>query len=111
MQAVLTGTQARVASMALEAADWSVAATNVLALARIDHEEPYWAADAAQHLIAEGITVEITPRRQQRPDLDQVLRLPLLPHPALPPVVMTGPTSPNTAPDEPRRSKAPTSAP
>ncbi|MFD4611933.1 hypothetical protein ACFWOT_28455 [Streptomyces sp. NPDC058440] len=32
VQAVLTGTQARVALMALEAADWSVAATNVLVL-------------------------------------------------------------------------------
>ncbi|MFD5256820.1 DUF317 domain-containing protein [Streptomyces bobili] len=68
VQAVLTGTQARVASMALEAAGWSVAATNVLVLARIDHEEPYWAADAAQHLIAEGITVEITPRLQEAID-------------------------------------------
>ncbi|QEV04982.1 DUF317 domain-containing protein [Streptomyces prasinus] len=65
VQAVLTGTQARVALMALEAADWSVAATNVLALARIDHEEPYWAEDAAKHLTAEGITVEITPRLQE----------------------------------------------
>ncbi|WP_055495457.1 DUF317 domain-containing protein [Streptomyces sp. TP-A0356] len=63
--AVLTGTQARVALMALEAADWSVAATNVLVLARIDHEEPYWADDAAKHLIAEGITVEITSRLQE----------------------------------------------
>ncbi|MDI3418580.1 DUF317 domain-containing protein [Streptomyces luteolus] len=63
--AVLTGTQARVALMALEAADWSVTATNVLVLARIDHEEPYWADDAAKHLIAEGITVEITPQLQE----------------------------------------------
>ncbi|NEC13382.1 DUF317 domain-containing protein [Streptomyces sp. SID8014] len=62
VQAVLTGTQARVASMALEAAGWSAAATDVLVLARIDHEEPYWAADAAKRLTAEGITVEITPR-------------------------------------------------
>ncbi|MGW5096400.1 DUF317 domain-containing protein [Streptomyces nodosus] len=68
VQAVLTGTQARVALMALEAADWSVAATNVLVLARIDHEEPYWAADAAKHLTAEGITVEITPRLQEAID-------------------------------------------
>ncbi|WP_260612689.1 hypothetical protein [Streptomyces sp. WAC08401] len=60
VQAVLTGTQARVASTALEAAGWSAAATGVMVLARIDHEEPYWAADAAQHLTAEGITVEIT---------------------------------------------------
>ncbi|MGQ4328560.1 hypothetical protein ACN6LE_008017, partial [Streptomyces hayashii] len=37
--AVLTGSQARVALIALEAADWSVAADNILVLARIDHEE------------------------------------------------------------------------
>ncbi|MEW2620855.1 DUF317 domain-containing protein [Streptomyces sp. NPDC048106] len=66
--AVLTGKQARAALMALEAADWSVAATGVLVLARIDHEEPYWADDAAKHLIAEGITVEITPRLQEAID-------------------------------------------
>ncbi|MFG3323533.1 DUF317 domain-containing protein [Streptomyces sp. NPDC048171] len=68
VQAVLTGSQARVALTALEAAGWSVAATDVLVLARIDHEEPYWAADTAQHLIAEGITVEITPRLQEAID-------------------------------------------
>ncbi|MGW0010906.1 DUF317 domain-containing protein [Streptomyces tendae] len=68
VQAVLTGSQAHVASTALEAAGWSVAATGVLVLARIDHEEPYWAADAAQHLISEGITVEITPRLQEAID-------------------------------------------
>ncbi|MFI6012550.1 DUF317 domain-containing protein [Streptomyces sp. NPDC051243] len=68
VQAVLTGTQARVALMALEAANWSVAATNVLVLARIDHEEPYWADVAAKHLIAQGITVEITPRLQEAID-------------------------------------------
>ncbi|MEW1725150.1 DUF317 domain-containing protein, partial [Streptomyces sp. NPDC093109] len=66
--AVLTGTQARVALTALEAADWSVTATNVLVLARIDHEEPYWAEDAAKHLVAEGITVEITPRLREAMD-------------------------------------------
>lgn len=37
--AVLTGAQARIALMALEAADWTVVAENVLVLARIDHEE------------------------------------------------------------------------
>ncbi|MGF0168540.1 DUF317 domain-containing protein [Streptomyces koyangensis] len=68
VQAHLTGPQAHVASTALEAAGWSAAATNVLVLARIDHEEPYWAADAAQHLTAEGITVEITPRLQEAID-------------------------------------------
>ncbi|MGI5041475.1 SDR family NAD(P)-dependent oxidoreductase [Streptomyces sp. JAC128] len=41
----------------------------------------------------------------------QVLRLLLLPHPRLLPVVMTGPTAPSTAPDQPRRSKTLTSTP
>ncbi|MER7728502.1 hypothetical protein [Streptomyces sp. NPDC096323] len=54
--------------MALEAADWRVAATNILVLVRIDHEEPYWAADAAKHLIAEGIQVDITPRLSEAMD-------------------------------------------
>ncbi|MFC8102709.1 hypothetical protein [Streptomyces sp. NPDC057363] len=62
VQAVLTGTQARVASTALKAAGWSAAATGVLVLARIDREEPHWAADAAQHLTAEDISVEVTLR-------------------------------------------------
>ncbi|MER6461700.1 DUF317 domain-containing protein [Streptomyces sp. NPDC001228] len=65
VQAVLTGSQAHVALVALEAAEWSVAATNVLVLARIDHEEPHWARDAAEHLRTEGIAVEITPRLQE----------------------------------------------
>ncbi|MFJ9712847.1 hypothetical protein [Streptomyces sp. NPDC101234] len=65
VQAVLTGSQAHVALVTLEAAEWSVAATNVLVLARIDHEEPHWAMDAAEHLRAEGIAVEITPRHQE----------------------------------------------
>ncbi|MEV8020018.1 DUF317 domain-containing protein [Streptomyces sp. NPDC086554] len=68
VQAVLTGSQARIALLALEAADWSVAATNVLILARIDHEEPYWANHAAMQLMAEGITVEISPRLQEAID-------------------------------------------
>lgn len=70
VQARLTGSQAHVALTALEAADWSTAASRVLVLARIDHEEPYWAADAAKHLIAAGITVEITPRLQEAIDED-----------------------------------------
>lgn len=37
--AVLTGTQAHVAHLSLEAADWTVVADNVLVLVRIDHEE------------------------------------------------------------------------
>ncbi|MEU4173781.1 DUF317 domain-containing protein [Streptomyces sp. NPDC026589] len=66
--ATLTGTQARIAHMGLEAADWTVVANNVLALVRIDSEEPYWARDAAKQLTAEGITVEITPRLQEAMD-------------------------------------------
>ncbi|MFG2964903.1 MULTISPECIES: DUF317 domain-containing protein [unclassified Streptomyces] len=68
VQAVLTGSQAHIALVALEAVEWSVAATNVLVLARIDHEEPHWAKDAAEHLCAEGIAVEITPRLQEAMD-------------------------------------------
>ncbi|MFF5273838.1 DUF317 domain-containing protein [Streptomyces sp. NPDC000133] len=66
--ATLTGTQAHIAHIGLEAADWTVVADNVLALVRIDSEEPYWAKDAAKHLTAEGITVEITPRLQEAMD-------------------------------------------
>ncbi|MGW2137711.1 DUF317 domain-containing protein [Streptomyces sp. NPDC001773] len=66
--ATLTGAQARIAHMGLEAADWTVVADNVLALVRIDSEEPYWAKDAAKHLTAEGITVEITPRLREAMD-------------------------------------------
>ncbi|WP_019070538.1 DUF317 domain-containing protein [Streptomyces hokutonensis] len=66
--AVLTGSQARIAHMGLEAADWTVVAENVLVLVRIDHEEPYWAKDAATHLAAEGTSVEIAPRLQEAID-------------------------------------------
>ncbi|MBC9723712.1 DUF317 domain-containing protein [Streptomyces sp. TRM68367] len=66
--AVLTGTQAHIAHLGLEAADWTVVADNVLVLVRIDHEEPHWAQDAAKHLTAEGITVEITPRLREAID-------------------------------------------
>ncbi|MCZ1006876.1 DUF317 domain-containing protein [Streptomyces lydicus] len=66
--ATLTGTQAHIPHMGLEAADWHVVAKNTLVLARIDHEEPYWAADAARELIASGIAVEITPRLREAID-------------------------------------------
>ncbi|MFD5898547.1 hypothetical protein [Streptomyces sp. NPDC060366] len=59
--ATLSGTQAHIPHVGLEAADWHVAANNVLVLARIDHEEPYWAEKAARQLTADGISVEITP--------------------------------------------------
>ncbi|MER6424720.1 hypothetical protein [Streptomyces sp. NPDC001137] len=68
MTAVLTGLQAHVAHLGLEAADWTVVADNVLVLVRIDHEEPYWTKDTAKHLCAEGISVEITPRLREAMD-------------------------------------------
>ncbi|MFJ4572039.1 DUF317 domain-containing protein [Streptomyces sp. NPDC088846] len=66
--AALTGAQAHVAHMALEADGWVAVAENILVLARIDHEEPYWAEKAAQALNAEGITTEITPKLREAID-------------------------------------------
>ncbi|MFJ6017244.1 DUF317 domain-containing protein [Streptomyces sp. NPDC092952] len=66
--AVLSGPQARILQVALEAANWVAVAENRLVLARIDREEPYWARVAAQRLEADGITVEITPRLQEAID-------------------------------------------
>ncbi|MEW1794617.1 DUF317 domain-containing protein [Streptomyces niveus] len=63
--ATLTGTQAHIPHVGLEAAGWHVAAENVLVLARIDHEEPYWAEQAARQLVADGVTVEITPQLRE----------------------------------------------
>ncbi|MFB8749242.1 hypothetical protein [Streptomyces parvulus] len=64
VQTVLTGTQARVASMALEAADWIAVTPSGVVLACIDHEERHRATDAAKHPNAECITIETTPRLQ-----------------------------------------------
>ncbi|MFF9511542.1 DUF317 domain-containing protein [Streptomyces sp. NPDC014724] len=66
--AFLTGSQAHIPHLGLEAADWTVVAKNTLVLARIDHEEPYWAEKAAEQLAADGITVEITPRLREAMD-------------------------------------------
>ncbi|MFE9601603.1 DUF317 domain-containing protein [Streptomyces hokutonensis] len=66
--AVLTGSQSQITHTGLEAAGWTVVAENVLVLVRIDHEEPYWAKDAATRLAAEGTTVDITPRLQAAMD-------------------------------------------
>ncbi|MFD9288385.1 DUF317 domain-containing protein [Streptomyces sp. NPDC060030] len=66
--AVLTGSQAHIAHVALEAGNWSVLGQNTLVLARIDHEEPYWAEWAAEQLTADGITVEITPKLREAMD-------------------------------------------
>ncbi|GAA2569796.1 hypothetical protein GCM10010398_69690 [Streptomyces fimbriatus] len=48
---------------------------------------------------------------RQRPDLDQALRLPPLPPPALPPVVTTRPTRRSVTPGKTRRPKPLTSTP
>ncbi len=62
--AVVTGPQVHVAVTVLETAGWDVVAKDTLVLARIDHEEPYWANDTARELTAEGASVEITPTLQ-----------------------------------------------
>lgn len=66
--ASLTGAQAHVAHLALEADGWVTVGENTLVLARIDHEEPYWAEKAAQALNTEGITTEITPSLREAID-------------------------------------------
>lgn len=66
--AILTGSQAHIPHVALEADDWELVANNILVLARIDHEEPYWAEIAARHLTTGGITVEITARLREAMD-------------------------------------------
>ncbi|MEU1293773.1 DUF317 domain-containing protein [Streptomyces sp. NPDC005840] len=81
VQAHLTGSQAHIAVTALEADGWSIADPGSLVLARIDHEEPYWANDAAKHLVAEGITVDITP--QLRAAIDEEWTWPNYPMPWL----------------------------
>ncbi|MCZ4103742.1 hypothetical protein O3W51_47660, partial [Streptomyces sp. H39-C1] len=68
--ALLTGSRAHIPHVGLEAANWHVVTTNTLVLARIDHEEPYWAEQAAQQLAADGITVEITPQLRKAMDED-----------------------------------------
>ncbi|EST31656.1 DUF317 domain-containing protein [Streptomyces niveus] len=67
--ATLTGTQAHIPHVGLEADGWHATADNFLVLARIDHEEPYWAEKAARRLAADGITVEIT--HQLRDAIDE----------------------------------------
>lgn len=66
--ATVTGAQSHIAHVGLEAADWHSVDRNTLVLVRIDHEEPHWARDAAQQLVADGITVEITRRLREAMD-------------------------------------------
>jgi hypothetical protein len=63
--ATLTGTRHRTAHALLAARGFEPVADRTLVLARIDHEEPYWAEKAAQALAAEGITTEITPQLRE----------------------------------------------
>ncbi|MER6714594.1 hypothetical protein [Streptomyces sp. NPDC000877] len=63
--ATLTGTRHRTAHALLTTRGFETIDEHTLVLARIDHEEPYWAHQAAQALTAEGITTEITPRLRE----------------------------------------------
>ncbi|MFJ3620638.1 hypothetical protein ACIPSH_21135 [Streptomyces iakyrus] len=60
--ATLTGTRHRTAHALLATRGFETIDDHTLVLARIDYEEPYWAHKAAQTLIAEGITTEVTSR-------------------------------------------------
>ncbi|MEU9246949.1 DUF317 domain-containing protein [Streptomyces sp. NPDC048385] len=66
--ATLAGTRHRTAQALLAARGFEAVDEHTLVLARIDHEEPYWAENAAQALTAEGITTEITPRLREAID-------------------------------------------
>ncbi|MEE1829326.1 hypothetical protein [Streptomyces sp. SP17KL33] len=60
VQAVLTGAQAHIALVALEAADWSVAATNLLVLAVTEHASwPVWPGTALSHTYCQE-TLQLT---------------------------------------------------
>ncbi|MFJ2175884.1 DUF317 domain-containing protein [Streptomyces sp. NPDC087851] len=60
--ATLTGTQHRTAHALLAALGFETVGERTLVLARIDHEEPYWAQQTARELAGEGVAAEITPR-------------------------------------------------
>ncbi|MFK0121149.1 DUF317 domain-containing protein [Streptomyces sp. NPDC090994] len=59
--ATVTGTAQHIAQAHLSVRGFVTVAEGTMVMARIDHEEPYWAERAAQALAAEHITVEITP--------------------------------------------------
>ncbi|MDW4909175.1 DUF317 domain-containing protein [Streptomyces sp. ADMS] len=63
--ATLTGTHHRAAQALLAARGFENLDDHTMVLARIDHEEPYWAHQATHALHAEGITTEITPRLRE----------------------------------------------
>ncbi|MEU9396942.1 DUF317 domain-containing protein [Streptomyces sp. NPDC048324] len=63
--ATITGPQRELARAVLAASGFEVLDEDILVMARIDHEEPYWAEKAAQALAADGFTTEITPRLRE----------------------------------------------
>ncbi|WP_329371149.1 DUF317 domain-containing protein [Streptomyces sp. NBC_01483] len=68
--AALTGTRHRTAHALLTARGFETVAEHTLVLARIDHEEPYWANKAAQALTAQGITTDMTSSLREAIDED-----------------------------------------
>lgn len=61
----LTGTLSDFAHALLTGRGFEHLDEHTLVLARIDHEEPYWANQADQELTGQGITTEITPRLRE----------------------------------------------
>ncbi|MFP8959229.1 DUF317 domain-containing protein [Streptomyces nanhaiensis] len=66
--AALTGPRHRAAHAFLTAHGFEPVDQHTLVLARIDHEEPHWANQAAQALAADGFTTEVSPRLREAID-------------------------------------------
>ncbi|MBC2901171.1 DUF317 domain-containing protein [Streptomyces cupreus] len=66
--ATITGPQREPARAALIARGFEGLDDEILVMARIDHEEPYWAEKAVQALAADGFITEITPRLREAID-------------------------------------------
>ncbi|MCX2969479.1 MULTISPECIES: hypothetical protein [Streptomyces] len=66
--ATVTGPRPHVARALLTAYGFEATNEHTLVMARIDHEEPYWAEKAAQAMTADHITTEISPRLREAID-------------------------------------------
>ncbi|MEU6904262.1 hypothetical protein ABZ935_02690 [Streptomyces coeruleorubidus] len=66
--ATITGPGQEPARALLAARGFEALDEDTLVMARIDHEEPYWAEKAAQALTADGFTTEITPQLREAID-------------------------------------------
>ncbi|MFE3645871.1 DUF317 domain-containing protein [Streptomyces sp. NPDC059169] len=66
--ATVTGPRPHLARALLTARGFEAVNEHTLVMARIDHEEPYWAEKAAQAMTADGITTEINPRLREAID-------------------------------------------